>query len=418
VTRPRRRVALFGVLGCGNLGNDASFETVLDWLRTTHPETEVLCVTPAPGEVKARYQVPSVQLAAGAGPRWAAGMPRASKLLGRLGAVPRSLALARSLDAVVVPGMGVLEEALGIRPWSFPTWLFLMAAGCRVWRRPFVLLAVGAEPVVNPVTRRLFTATVNLATHVSYRDSLSAEAMQAAGARPPDVVAADLAFAHPTMVAADPEPGRVVIGVIAYRPVQDETGRGPGLRRQYAAAITEVIIELAVGGDHVVLIGGDRVDIEVAQQILAAVRAARPDLPDGQVTIRDATTFAELTAELARAEVVVASRFHNLIGALRLGRPTISVGYAPKSGHLMQRLGLDAYHQHLEDVQAGWLAAQLRSARTRGPALTRQISQGCRSYADEARELMGIVGTGVLGLAPARKPDNALNQPGSGACRR
>ena len=42
-----------------------------------------------------------------------------------------------------------------------------------------------------------------------------------------------------------------------------------------------------------------------------------------------------------RAEVVIASRFHNLICALRLARPTVSVGYAAKNRHLMEALGLD-----------------------------------------------------------------------------
>jgi polysaccharide pyruvyl transferase WcaK-like protein len=397
---------LYGVLGCGNLGNDASFETVLEWLRTTHPEAEVLCITPEPDEVRARYQIPAIQLAVGPGPRWATGVPAAAKLLGRLGAAPRSLALARSADAVIVPGMGVLEESLGVRPWTFPIWMFMMAAACRLWRRPFVLLAVGAEPVINPITRRLFTATVNLATHVSYRDTLSAEAMHAAGARPPDVIAADVAFAHPAAATADPEPGRVVIGVIAYRPVRDERGRGPGLRRQYAAALSEVIIELAAAGDRVVLVGGDRVDIEVARQILAGVEAACPDLPDGAVCVRDTATFTALTAELARAEVVVASRFHNLIGALRLGRPTISVGYAPKSGHLMQDLGLGAYDQHIEDLQASWLSARLRTARAQALSLTKEICDGCGGYEDQARELIGTVAAGVLGLAAV--PDQVV----------
>ena len=57
-----------------------------------------------------------------------------------------------------------------------------------------------------------------------------------------------------------------------------------------------------------------------------------------------------------RAEVVIASRFHNLICALRLARPTVSVGYASKNRHLMQALGLDEYlpgHRALGREPAG-----------------------------------------------------------------
>jgi polysaccharide pyruvyl transferase WcaK-like protein len=54
MSQPVRSVALFGYLGSGNIGNDATFETVLGWLRSTYPEVEVRCITIAPEEVTAR----------------------------------------------------------------------------------------------------------------------------------------------------------------------------------------------------------------------------------------------------------------------------------------------------------------------------------------------------------------------------
>ena len=56
-------MALFGYLGSGNIGNDATFETVLGWLRSTQPDVEVRCITIAPDEITARYGVPSIPLA-------------------------------------------------------------------------------------------------------------------------------------------------------------------------------------------------------------------------------------------------------------------------------------------------------------------------------------------------------------------
>ena len=121
MSRPVRRVALFGYLGSGNIGNDATFETVLGWLRSTQPDVEVRCITIAPEEITARYGVPSVPLA------WrssASGGNRITKivrkLFGRLLDVPRSYTLAGSADAIIVPGMGVLEATFGVRPWGMP----------------------------------------------------------------------------------------------------------------------------------------------------------------------------------------------------------------------------------------------------------------------------------------------------------
>ena len=61
--QPVRRVALYGYLGSGNIGNDASLETVLAWLNSAYPDVAVSCITIAPDEVAVRYGVPSVQMA-------------------------------------------------------------------------------------------------------------------------------------------------------------------------------------------------------------------------------------------------------------------------------------------------------------------------------------------------------------------
>jgi polysaccharide pyruvyl transferase WcaK-like protein len=58
-----RRVAFFGYLGSDNLGGDATFETVLAWLRSTQPDVQVRSVTIEPDEVTARYGVLAVPLA-------------------------------------------------------------------------------------------------------------------------------------------------------------------------------------------------------------------------------------------------------------------------------------------------------------------------------------------------------------------
>ncbi len=217
MNRPVRRVALYGYLGSGNIGNDASLETVLAWLRSDYPDVEVRCITIAPDEITARYGVPSVRLAWHSSGRVSNRVIVTSrKLLGRAIDVPRSYVLAGSVDAIVVPGMGVLEERLGERPWGLPLGLFLTAASCRLRRRRFLLLDVGAEWAVNPLTRRLYVAAARLATHVSYRDHSSAAAMARAGARGPAEIAPDLAFAHPAPSLAKPEPGRIVVGVMAY----------------------------------------------------------------------------------------------------------------------------------------------------------------------------------------------------------
>jgi polysaccharide pyruvyl transferase WcaK-like protein len=409
VKRPVRRVTFCGYLGSGNLGNDATLEAVIAWLKSTHPEVELRCITPSPDAVSARYGIPSMHLARSSSVKGGNQVKRASrKLLDRLLDVPRSYMMAGSGDAIVVPGMGVLEDTLGVRPWNLPLSLFLIAAACRIRGRPFVLLAVGADCAPNPLTRRLYVATAGLAMHVSYRDSLSASAMQGAGARAAGVLAPDLAFFHPATTQAKPEPGRLVVGVMAYYGRENDPIKGVDVRCRYVTALADAIVQLAGAGDNVVLVGGDQVDVSVALEVRAAV-LADSGLPDDAILVRELMTFSELTDEMVKADVVIASRFHNLICALRLARPTVSVGYATKNRHLMQALGLDEYCQDIERLDPGQLVAQVRAARKNERILGDRIRRGTSDYADEVESLLERVAVDVLGLPAAQSHGHAMH---------
>jgi polysaccharide pyruvyl transferase WcaK-like protein len=394
-------LAFYGYLGSGNFGNDASLETVVDWLSAEHPSVNLRCITLAPDVCEERYRIPSVPLASlapRAGPD--ADAPALRKLAGRLGDLPRSLRLAGSADAVIIPGMGVLEESLDVQPWGLPTWLFLLASACRLRRRPFILLDVGAEPARNPLTQRLFAATARLATHLSVRDHWSADSLRAAGVSRPAEVAPDLAFAHPCPIRADPVPGLVAVGVMAYDGRRGDVMAGPRQRHAYLTSMTAALSLLLDDGHRLVLLGGDLVDSEVAHDLAVALAQARPGLAD-RVTVPPVTTFAEVSMVMARAEVAVASRFHNLIAALRLSRPTVSVGYSAKSVRLMRSLSLEDYHRRIEDLDAVWLVDRVRRARQDSAALTAGLDAAIRGYAPRVEELLAAVARQDLGLPPS-----------------
>lgn len=125
------RVGVFGLLGSGNLGNDGSLEAVLGYLRAEHPEAVVDALCGGPEAVTSRFGIPATRL------HWYRGEYRtasragavAGKGLGKLVDVVRTAAWVRRHDVVIVPGMGVLEATLPLRPWGFPYALFLLCAG-------------------------------------------------------------------------------------------------------------------------------------------------------------------------------------------------------------------------------------------------------------------------------------------------
>ncbi|MFG2652087.1 polysaccharide pyruvyl transferase family protein [Streptomyces sp. NPDC048436] len=368
------RVGVFGLLGSGNLGNDGSLEAVLGYLRAEHPEAVVDALCGGPEVVTARYRIPATRL------HWYRGEYRtasragavAGKGLGKLVDVVRTAAWVRRHDVVIVPGMGVLEATLPLRPWGFPYSLFLLCASGRLLRTRVALVGVGAGPIGNRATRALVRWSARLATYRSYRDELSRDAMRAMGvdtAR--DEVHPDLAFAlptSPTLRAGEPSgpPGTVCVGVMAFHGGDDDRARAEEIHRRYLDGTTRFVRTLVEDGRPVRLLIGDEVDRTVVDAILDAV-----DSP--LVTAADAASLAELMKEMAAADSVVAARYHNLVCALKVGTPTLALSYAAKSDALMAEMGLAAYCHPAREVDADRLLEQFRALEQRSVELRRTL---------------------------------------------
>src|SRR5690606_3632501 len=56
---PRRKVAVFGLFGVGNHGNEASLDVVLDMLRRERPDAEIICICAGQARVARDHGVAS-----------------------------------------------------------------------------------------------------------------------------------------------------------------------------------------------------------------------------------------------------------------------------------------------------------------------------------------------------------------------
>ncbi|MEU2660217.1 polysaccharide pyruvyl transferase family protein [Streptomyces sp. NPDC007325] len=378
------RVGVFGLLGSGNLGNDGSLEAVLGHLRATRPEAVVDALCGGPGTVTARYGIPATRL------HWYRGEYRtasragaiAGKALGKVVDAVRTAAWVRRHDVVIVPGMGVLEATLPLRPWGFPYALFLLCASGRLLGTRVALVGVGADAIADRPTRALVRWSARLAAYRSYRDTLSRDAMRAMGvdtARDP--VHPDLAFALPVpeapSVPAPPGPaGRVCVGVMAFRGGNDDRDRADEIHRRYLDGVTRFVRVLAAEGRTVRLLTGDACDAPVVDAILDAV-----DSP--LVTAAEAASLGDLMRETAAADTVVATRYHNLVCALRTGTPALALGYAAKSEALMARMGLAAFCHPAREVDADRLLDRFRALEKDAAGLRRTLADRNRAVARE-----------------------------------
>ncbi|MBI0374955.1 polysaccharide pyruvyl transferase family protein [Streptomyces albiflaviniger] len=392
--RTAPRVGVFGLLGSGNLGNDGSLEAVLGYLRAEHPEAVVDALCGGPEAVTARFGIPATRL------HWYRGEYRtasragsiAAKGLGKLVDVFRTAAWVRRHDVVIVPGMGVLEATLPLRPWGFPYSLFLLCASGRLLRTRVALVSVGAAEIRNRPTRALVRWSARLAAYRSYRDTQSRDAMRAMGVDTTrDEVYPDLAFSLPAPQASAPTgtPGPVCLGVMDFHGGNDDRARAEEIYRRYLDGTIRFVRTLVEEGRPVRLLTGDQCDLSVVAAILDAV-----DSP--LVTAAEPASLADLMNEMAAADTVVAVRYHNLICALKTGTPVLALCYAAKSDALMDRMGLGAYCHPAREVDADRLLEQFRDLEKHAAKLRQTLTERNRAAAEQLADQFAALTASVF----------------------
>jgi polysaccharide pyruvyl transferase WcaK-like protein len=394
------RVGLFGLLGSGNIGNDISMQSVLRYLRTNHPDAVIDAMCMGPDRVKADAGIDAIpQLWSLRYENRVSG--RTAKVLRAVGKgfdAPRTAAWVRRHDVVIVPGMGVLEASTPINPWGMPYALFLLSACGRIFRAKVALVSVGATVINSPGVRWFSTWAARLAYYRSYRDTGSRDAMRQRGLDvAEDRVFPDLVFAIPPASTEPGDPKIVGVGIMAYYGTNDDRARADAIHAAYTHTMTRFIQWLLDDGRDVRLFVGDSGDAEAIAEITAALRVSHPQLAPGRLTAEPITTFAELMTAMAPASSVVATRYHNVMCALKLGKPAISVGYSTKNISLMEDMGLPEFWQHANDVDFGRLIEQFSKLETNSAQLRETIAQRNAELAAKLSEQFTVLDAVLFG---------------------
>ena len=372
MSQHRPKIVLFGLFGTSNLGNDATLSVTLHHLRARAPAAEVVCVCGNPGAVEAAYGVRSLPL----DPMppwnfWRVGNPKlrnACVALATLLTEPvRSARVGRLVagaDQFIVVGTGVLDD-FGELPWALPARLYRW---CRHARRVGALLrfvAVGAGPIQNRVNRLLMIRAVRLSEQRSYRDTVSKDFLQGLGIDTlRDAVVPDLVFGLPAATLASyrvavAPPKTIGVGVMGYYGWSNDRQKGRETYEAYIAKMSRFVLQLLRRGYAVRLLVGQLVaDERPVRDLLDAVAAQADGETGSRLSAPRIESLDDLLRAIAETDVVVATRYHNVICALVLGRPVIAVGYASKFDALMREVGLDAYCQSVDQLDEDRLMQQ------------------------------------------------------------
>ena len=332
----------------------------------------------------------------------------ALKVLGKGADAFRTARWVRRHDVVIVPGMGVLDTTLHLRPWSTPYIMFLLCTSGRLFGTKVALVSVGASVIDQRLTRWLFDSAARLAFYRSYRDIGSRDAMRQRGLDTTrDHVYPDLVFSIPAPPYDPGDANTVGVGVMAYYGANEDRGQADEIYAFYVEKMKVFVRWLVDSGRKIRLLVGDVSDDSVVQEIVADLRAHRPDLEPGRVVAEPASSFAELTRAMAPVGTVVATRYHNVICALKLAKPTISIGYAAKNTAIMADAGLSEFCQSVKSLDIDLLIEQFKELDRRSAQLRSAIAE--RNVAN-ARLLDDQFATLSAVLFPGRRASRTPGQ--------
>jgi polysaccharide pyruvyl transferase WcaK-like protein len=360
-----KRVGLFGLFGQGNFGNDGSLESALIFLRAVAPHEPLLCICGDPATVKRAFDLDAVPIyyrpARSTSARAATRLHKAAhKAILWFHAI-RHL---RRVKILIVPGTGILDD-FGAWPLSWPYDLLSWCLLGRLMGVKIVFASVGAGPIRHPISRWIMKAAARAAHYRSYRDTISKTFMESIGFDTRnDPVYPDIAFRLPPPLSARRQETAhraitVGVGVMAYHGWRnDDSARGAAIYADYLGKMTTFVCWLLDRGYLVCILMGDEADRPTVDDLCRAVRSSRPDRAEDAIVFAPAHTLQDVMQQMAGTDVIVATRYHNIVCALRVGKPTISIGYAGKNDALLAEVGLAAFCQHIERLDVDLLKSQ------------------------------------------------------------
>jgi polysaccharide pyruvyl transferase WcaK-like protein len=355
----RQRIGIFGNFGGSNLGNEGTLEAMIIFLRKVRGDAELVCLCSEPKSVAEQHRIVAFPFRARRRP----GDSFLGKIKARLGDLMIIFKYVRRLDALIVPGTGILDD-FGEPPQGMPLTIFFVCLAARLRRIKICFVSIGAGPIENPLSRWLMKSAASLAYYRSYRDTASQRFMRSLGVDVEhDEVYPDLAFKLPEPitepVVASRQQRTIGVGVMAYSGWRTTEKEGRQIYDAYIEKIARFVSWLLDSGYRVRILIGEQSDRRAVDDVMQAIVAAGMGLSTARLVAESASSLHELMRQIIETDIVVATRFHNVVCALKVGRPTVSLSYAEKNDALLKEFGLARFCQHVEKFDLDLLTKQV-----------------------------------------------------------
>jgi polysaccharide pyruvyl transferase WcaK-like protein len=397
------KICFFGHFGSPNFGNEITLQTILHHLRRRLPEAKVACVCTGPEAVRATLKIETFPSGRIFLKRWMFRNRLARLLRAVFIGIPSEFCrwydafkALKETDMLIIPGTGLLTDAFCLSAWGpyglFKWTLIAKLRGCEI-----LFVSVGAGPLYSTLGRYFVKSALSLAKFRSYRDDTSMSYLKGIGFRTnSDCVYPDLVFSLPEITEPHGDGKRasrpvVGIGVMAYAGKYSVEKPSHGIYLEYLDNLVAFAGWL-LAHDYVIrLLIGEFCDRSASSEFKSLLKASLRTCDEKCIIDEPALSGEQLLPQIAATDIVVGTRFHNVLLAMVLNKPVIAISFHHKCASLMNDMGLAEYCHDINHMNASRLIEQFQGVEKNAENLKRAISdrvQRARKALDEQYKLL------------------------------
>jgi polysaccharide pyruvyl transferase WcaK-like protein len=288
----------------------------------------------------------------------------------------------RDCDLLVVAGGGVLhDDTTGIL--GYPFYIFKIAAIARWCRCKSLIICVGAGPVYHPLSKFFIKKALSYASYRSYRDNFSKDYLIKIGSRVhtdpvfPDLVFSIPKYILPAVTHSGDNKKIVGIGLIDYYGQgSNKTKNSEQFYQDFISTMGAFVVWLLKNRYTVQMIIGDiEYDTPVVDDLRIHLNAIHPSLDMKDFIVKGINSNEELLSQLAKIDVVISPRYHNIILAMILNKCVIALSYNEKFEALMELFGLQDFCRPIDELDTLWLIDKFNAIISHEKSMKKQIHQ-------------------------------------------
>jgi polysaccharide pyruvyl transferase WcaK-like protein len=398
----QRKICLYGVFGVGNFGNEITLQTILHHLRRWSPEAKVVCICVEPEALETTQEIETVPLRRDFVRRWKP-RTRLARLLRKAFIVVSgwsgwlvAFKTLKGTDMLIIPGTGLLTDVWGIFSWG-PCTLFMWCLIAKLRGCSVLFVSVGAGPIYSTLGRYFVKSALSMADFRSYRDEASMAYLKSIGfATNSDRVFPDLVFSSPEIIIPHDDKKRagrpvVGLGVMVYAGKYSVETPSNETYLEYLHNLVDFAGWLLANNYDIRLLIGEVSDRSVSEEFKSLLKASFGEYGDERIIDQPALSVGQLLPQISATDIVVATRFHNVLLALVLNKPVIAISFHHKCASLMSDMGLAEYCHDINHMNVRRLIEQFqdveKNAEKLKPAIRQRIEQS-RKALDEQYKLI------------------------------